>query len=180
MTEDFRKTLAKNTPFTALEPGEGLTLDPCRLTIDVSPWCTGFAAAKALEQENIFVEMADQRYLVCILTCCDDQETFSRLLEGLKHIPLGEEAPHCVLELPPEPVIRCPIRTALLSRHKEKLPLSQSAGRIAAELIAPYPPGIPIIAPGEEITEKHIAYLQKKSYNIREAVSVFTQNTKMY
>jgi arginine/lysine/ornithine decarboxylase len=179
-TEIFRKTLAKNTPFTALEPGEGLTLDPCRLTIDVSPWCTGFAAAKALEQQNIFVEMADQRYLVCILTCCDDQETFSRLLEGLQHIPLGEEPRPQDLELPPEPVIRCPIRTALLSRHKEKLPLSGAAGRIAAELIAPYPPGIPIIAPGEEITEKHIAYLKKKSYNIEEAVSLLTADTKKH
>jgi arginine/lysine/ornithine decarboxylase len=179
-TEKFRKTLLEDTPFSALEPEPGLSLDPCRLTIDVSPWCTGFAAAKALEQQNIFVEMADQRYLVCILTCCDEAETFDRLLEGLQQIPLGVESASCALEAPPKPVSRCSIRTALLSPRKEKLPLRQAAGKIAAELVAPYPPGIPIIAPGEEITEKHIAYLQKKSYNIEEAVSVLTQNTKMH
>jgi lysine decarboxylase len=38
--------------------------------------------------------------------------------------------------------------------------------------LAPYPPGIPVVAPGEEITEKHIAYLQKKSYNIEEEIAV--------
>jgi arginine/lysine/ornithine decarboxylase len=180
LTENFRKILSEHTPFSTLEPEEGLLLDPCRLTIDVQPWLSGFQAAKALEHQNIFVEMADQRYLVCILTCCDDENTFERLLEGLKNLPLGTGEAQKAPELPPKPIFRCSIRQALLSPDKEKLPLFQAVGRIAGEVVAPYPPGIPIIAPGEEITEKHIAYLQKKSYNIREAVSVFTQNTKMY
>jgi arginine/lysine/ornithine decarboxylase len=180
LTEEFRKTLLESTPFSALEPEDGLLLDPCRLTIDVQPWLSGFQAAKALEQQNIFVEMADQRYLVCILTSSDDENTFERLLMGLKNLPLGTGEVLQTPEPPPKPIFRCSIRQALLSPGKEKRPLSQTAGRISAELVAPYPPGIPIIAPGEEITEKHIAYLQKKSYNIEEAVYVLTQNAKMY
>jgi len=42
---------------------------------------------------------------------------------------------------------------------KEKLPLAESAGHIASEFIMCYPPGIPIIAPGERITEKILAYI---------------------
>lgn len=75
--------------------------------------------------------------------------------------------------LPPEPIIRCSIRSALFGAKKE-LPLSAAIGKVSAGIVAPYPPGIPILAPGEEITEKHIAYLQKKSYNIEEYVAVLS------
>ena len=76
-----------------------------------------------------------------------------------------------ILPVPPKPQIRCSIRDARFG-NQETMPLSQAAGRIAAEIIAPYPPGIPILAPGEEISQKHIAYLQKKSYNIEEYIAV--------
>jgi arginine/lysine/ornithine decarboxylase len=41
----------------------------------------------------------------------------------------------------------------------EFVPFKASAGRICAEVITPYPPGIPVISPGEEITDEVIAYL---------------------
>jgi lysine decarboxylase len=34
----------------------------------------------------------------------------------------------------------------------ESVPIDRAAGRISAELVAPYPPGIPVLAPGEEVT----------------------------
>jgi arginine/lysine/ornithine decarboxylase len=37
--------------------------------------------------------------------------------------------------------------------------MSDSAGEIAAELVTPYPPGIPVLAPGEVITSERIDYL---------------------
>lgn len=42
---------------------------------------------------------------------------------------------------------------------KEALPLKESAGRICSEFVMCYPPGIPILAPGELITEEIIAYI---------------------
>ena len=54
----------------------------------------------------------------------------------------------------------------------QMLPRPRFWAQTAAQIIAPYPPGIPIIAPGEEITEKHIAYLQKKRYNLEGSVRV--------
>ncbi len=42
----------------------------------------------------------------------------------------------------------------------EFVPFKESKGRICAETISPYPPGIPVIAPGEEITADLIAYLR--------------------
>ncbi|HEY1729197.1 MAG TPA: hypothetical protein VGG22_12540 [Candidatus Baltobacteraceae bacterium] len=49
-------------------------------------------------------------------------------------------------------------REAFLS-PTELIPFKQSAGRVCAEVITPYPPGIPVISPGEVITKEIIDYL---------------------
>ena len=174
LTAALRERINRDTPFHALIPSADLILDPCRLTIDtLSAGLPGHSADELLAQKNIYVEMSDEQYLVLILTCRDDEAAFDRLWDGILSL-----IPHCnhqakpeILSVPPKPEIRCSIRDARFG-NQETLPLSQAAGRIAAEIIAPYPPGIPILAPGEEISQKHIAYLQKKSYNIEEYIAV--------
>lgn len=173
-TAQLRDRINRETPFHALCPQDGLLLDPCRLTVDtLCAGLSGHDAAALLEQQNIFVEMADERYLVMILTCCDGEDSFDRLWEGLKNLlpDAGNTTPEAPLEPPPLPVISCSIRNAMFGSC-EFLPLKDAAGRVSAQILSPYPPGIPILAPGEEITQKHIAYLQKKSYNIEGTIAV--------
>ena len=43
---------------------------------------------------------------------------------------------------------------------REPIPWQESAGRIAAGLVTPYPPGIPLIIPGQRILQEHIDYLR--------------------
>jgi arginine/lysine/ornithine decarboxylase len=43
--------------------------------------------------------------------------------------------------------------------EKESLPIEKTKGRICSEFVMCYPPGIPILAPGEEITEEILAYI---------------------
>ena len=50
---------------------------------------------------------------------------------------------------------------------RETVPLAQAEGRIAACQIAPYPPGVPVIAPGEVIQKKYLSYLSEIGYNER-------------
>ena len=174
LTAAFREKINQNTPFHALTPSDSLALDPCRLTIDtLSGGLPGHLADELLQNKNIYVEMSDEQYIVLILTCRDDEAAFSRLWDGITAL-----LPHSasqfkpdVLPVPPKPEIRCSIRAARFGKQTT-IPLKLSAGHIAADLIAPYPPGIPILAPGEEISQKHIAYLQKKSYNIEEYIAV--------
>ena len=63
------------------------------------------------------------------------------------------------------------LRRALFS-PRQALPLAQAAGQIAAQSIAPYPPGIPVVAPGERIEKKPIAYFEQIGYNMLEDVQV--------
>lgn len=170
----LRRKINEETPFHALIPSYALTLDPCRLTIDtLSGGLPGHRADQLLQGKNIYIEMSDEQYIILILTCRDGKAEVSRLWDGILSL-----LPHCrpksapdILSAPPKPIIRCSIRAARFG-NQTLIPLKAAAGSIAADIIAPYPPGIPILAPGEEISQKHIAYLQKKSYNIEEYIAV--------
>jgi len=144
----------------ALGPGDGLALDPTRLTL-FSP--DGFALARALRARGVYPEMADQGHVVCILTCADGEEEVARLGRALAETALtGPRAP-----CPPPPgmpeAVLAP-RQALFA-PRVTVPLADSAGRISACQVAPYPPGVPVVAPGERIGKKHLAYLTEIGYN---------------
>ena len=45
----------------------------------------------------------------------------------------------------------------------EAVPVADAAGRVSAEMVTPYPPGIPVVAPGEEVSDEIVAYLSEAS-----------------
>lgn len=162
-TEEYRRvarrTAALRSAFPSLQEGE-LRLDPTRLTL-TSP--DGSALARALEGENIWPEMADSGHVVLILTAQDREEDLHRLEEALeRHRDLLGAPP--ILPPPPLPQPACSLRDALFA-PVERLPLENCLGRVAAGQLAPYPPGVPVVAPGEVILEKELAYLKEIGYN---------------
>lgn len=141
-------------------------LDPARLVLRVGD---GFAVQAALEELGVWPEMADAGHVVMIPTCADTPEQFARLRRALDAAELGIPAP-----FPPPP----PLPEAVLTPRQalfsptETLPLDAAEGRIAARQIAPYPPGVPVLAPGERICKKTIAYLKQIGYNTLEDIAV--------
>ena len=59
-----------------------------------------------------------------------------------------------------DPVMAMPPRQAFFAR-RDTVTLEQAIGRVSAELIAPYPPGIPVLAPGEQITTDTVVALNQ-------------------
>ena len=155
MTAQLRKKYPALTEIDA-------KLDPTRFTL-----CTenGYQVEKFLQEHNIWPEMADSKHVVFILTCADGVEEVERLEQALDALGLhGKTRPHSTVSAPPLPQsVRTP-RQALFA-PKEAVDMTQAVGRIAAEQIAPYPPGVPIAAPGERIDEKILAYLEQLGYN---------------
>lgn len=144
---------------------DGEDLDPGRLTLRVK---NGFELERQLQERGIWPEMADSGHVVFIVTGADSMEELNRLEHVLKELaPEGDES-GC--PLPPEPEIVLRPRQALFA-PAQMLPLARCEGKISACQIAPYPPGIPVVAPGEVISKKHLAYLNEIGYN-REGVSV--------
>jgi len=145
----------------ALREGDGLMLDPARLTLH-SP--DGFALAEALRARGVYPEMADRGHVVCILTCADGEPEFARLERALGEVK-ALTGPGVPCPPPPEPPEAVLTPRQALFAPRETVPLADSAGKISACQIAPYPPGVPVIAPGERIQKKHLAYLSEIGYN---------------
>ena len=159
--EAARQTAKLRQRFPALTP-DMAPLDPTRFVLRTGD---GFAVQEALEALGVWPEMADRGHVVFIPTCADGPEDFARLSDAISRVnpPPPEDTP-----FPPPPplprLLRSP-REARFSPH-ETVPFASAEGRIAAAQIAPYPPGVPIIAPGEEIGKKHLAYLSQIGYNM--------------
>jgi arginine/lysine/ornithine decarboxylase len=66
---------------------------------------------------------------------------------------------HGTYRMPPIPELVVTPREAFLSEYVE-VPFKKSAGRVCVEVVTPYPPGIPILCPGERITQETIEYLR--------------------
>ena len=152
------------------QPPRGIPCDPTRLVI---PCGDGFAVEEALRERGIFPEMADAGHLVFIFTCADGAGEAGRLAAALDELlPQFPPAQGWENLTPPEVPTRVLTPRQALFAHRERVDLWESEGRVAACQVAPYPPGIPVIAPGERVEKKHLAYLERIGYNTREFEAV--------
>ncbi len=112
------------------------------------------------DEYKIQIEFGDLGNILAIISVGDRAANVERLLSALseiKRLRRKDEADKLPSEyIEAEPVIDP--QTAFYS-EKESILLSKSAGRIAAEFVMCYPPGIPIVAPGERIKEDVLNYI---------------------
>ncbi len=141
-------------------------LDRLQVLIDVSATgTTGYQAADWLrEHAHIDMGMSDHRRILATLSMADDKETVSRLTDALrawrKAADDFDRPPPIKLPSPAEmqlETVDLP-RDAFFGRV-EAVPADKAAGRIAAEQITPYPPGIPAVVPGERLNDAVLEYL---------------------
>jgi arginine decarboxylase len=141
--------------------------DPTKLTISVKELgITGYDAEKWLrEKYNIEVELSDLYNILCLITPGDTERETEILVKALqdlsnefRHQAVAGTKPNVLL--PEIPVLALTPRDAFYA-ETEVVPFEESAGRIIAEFIMVYPPGIPIFIPGEIITEDNLNYIKK-------------------
>ncbi len=144
-------------------------VDATRLVIDVQGLgVSGFAVERALRDRfAVAVEMSDLRGIVALVTVGDDRKGIDRLVRGIATLA-GETSsvPHSgAVALPRSAGIIAAASTPVLSPREaffapcRSVPLRVATGKVAAELVVPYPPGIPILVPGERISEEKRDYL---------------------
>ena len=123
---------------------------------------TGFEMERLLRDRfSIQVELADMNNVLALITIGTREEDILHLVGSLKTIVLGNNRKHSRPTVPPPlmpDVISSP-RQAFYS-PKKFMPLSGSAGQISGEMLMSYPPGIPIICPGERMTQDIIDYVR--------------------
>ncbi|MFL6239085.1 MAG: aminotransferase class I/II-fold pyridoxal phosphate-dependent enzyme [Actinomycetes bacterium] len=143
-------------------------LDPLKVCIDV--WrlgLSGYDAAGWLRNEHrVNVGVSDHRRIAVMFTHADDDQTVGKLLFALRSLAESHDIRDEPLETTKIPAPgELDNELALLPRDAffaatEQVKAKEAVGRICAELITPYPPGIPAVMPGERITEAHLDYLR--------------------
>jgi arginine decarboxylase len=142
-------------------------LDRLQILMDLSGTGTsGYQAADWLRKhKQVDLGMSDHRRLLATMSFADDKATGERLLDALW---AWRKAAN---DFEPPPPIRLPspkeieLESIQLPREAffgdvEAVPAEKASGRISAEQITPYPPGIPAVVPGERLNDAVIDYLR--------------------
>lgn len=140
--------------------------DPTKLIIRVADTgTTGFDTAQQLRHAHgIDVEFADLRQVICSVTIGDSESSINRLIEALRAIAGGATG-HAgnitadEIQPPAMPQQAISPREAYFAASRV-VKLDEAVGQIVAENIIPYPPGIPLLVPGEVLGQEHLDYLR--------------------
>jgi arginine/lysine/ornithine decarboxylase len=141
-------------------------LDRLQVLMDVSATGTsGYQAADWLRANaHTDIGMSDHRRILATLSFADDKDTAGRLTDALwawrKAAYDFDPPPQIDLPSPEELQLEtvCLPRDAFFGRV-EKVSSDRAAGRVAAEQLTPYPPGIPAVVPGERLDDAVLEYL---------------------
>ncbi|MEO5657934.1 MAG: aminotransferase class I/II-fold pyridoxal phosphate-dependent enzyme [Nitrospiria bacterium] len=144
-------------------------LDVTKLTITVTDLgLSGYQVSQILNTRyHIQVEMADPFHILVIVSIGDRQDDLRRLVEALREIAKdhgGGASPPSALASEPMPAfaheaVMTP-REAFFA-DQEYIPLDQSVGAVSSEIVTVYPPGIPVLVPGEIVTADAVTYLKR-------------------
>ncbi|MDO7908548.1 aminotransferase class I/II-fold pyridoxal phosphate-dependent enzyme [Paenibacillus sp. JX-17] len=164
--------------------------DPFKISVyDREDVWSGYELQNQLEQAGCVPEMSDDRYVVLLFTLGSKMEDTIHLLQALTHIhaqmvkarvfteeskTVEEEtgqAPNLIFSTWNNTSVSnysLPVRFSIQPQNAayiEAIPVEQAAGRISAEMVIPYPPGIPILYAGEKISAGMVAQLLRLSHH---------------
>ncbi|MFC9491742.1 ornithine decarboxylase, partial [Streptomyces hydrogenans] len=148
-------------------PGRAADMDPLQIIMDISAWeTTGYRAADWLRAHHrINLHIADHRRISAQFTHADDTDTAEALVAGLTELSerRAEVRSGRTVEIPPPSTLR--LEQVMLPRdaffgRTEQVSWEEADGRIAAEMLTPYPPGIPAVVPGERLNGDVLRYLR--------------------
>jgi arginine decarboxylase len=150
---------------------DGIQLDPTKVTIDISGCGTTVddLQKELFERYNIQTEKSTFNTLTLLLTIGTTRSKVSRLYDALMRIAREHRVPRRLVRTPEVPAFThlrylprdayyCGGELAPVFDDKERVNRALH-GRVCADQIVPYPPGIPVLVPGQVITREIVEYL---------------------
>lgn len=142
--------------------------DELKFTIDVTKrGITGFYAAEQLAKTGIYVESADLWRILLICTVMDNKSDFDRLLNALSKIKANEQSVKTqanYFKFDTDSIFKANmkmnIREAVFAPRKN-VTKNEAIGCVSAVCAGAYPPGVPVLIPGQQITADIIGYLDR-------------------
>jgi arginine decarboxylase len=172
LAEDARQKINAIPGLTCF--GKEIISHPGAYQLDVTKLCvhvnglgfTGYHVSQMLNQKfNIQVEYADLDKILLIVSIGNTERDIRRMLTALEAISRSAKPESTTtqfhLRFPSEfPEVVMSPREAVFSPTR-KVSLHEAANEISAEVFSPYPPGIPLLNPGERISVEILEYLQE-------------------
>jgi lysine decarboxylase len=144
---------------------DGPGVDPLKLTLVLpGTGADGNAVEQDLLDAGLPVESADRDVIVAVVSLADTAESLDAFATAVaSSVERYRRTPRAVMgpsAYGVDPVIAIPPRQAFFA-ERDGVPFDRAIGEVSAELVAPYPPGIPVLAPGEEITPATLDALER-------------------
>ncbi|HJJ47516.1 MAG TPA: aminotransferase class I/II-fold pyridoxal phosphate-dependent enzyme [Methanocorpusculum sp.] len=140
--------------------GAKIRLDITKINLDMSR--AGLNASE-LEEElikrHIYAELTTGNILMCMTGIGNTRSDMEKLLAALKEISAEHYGKAGCVKKQVNAVFEAKLTLHPVPKNRDRVPLASAAGKICASSIIPYPPGIPFICPGEELTTEVIEYI---------------------
>jgi len=175
LIEEWKENLDDFYRRAACIPGLSImkapNLDRTKINLDMSRvGLSGGELEQALNQRDIFPELYTGNILMCMTGIGNTREHMERLLDALTKIAdvnrdnngvdiSAEEGTTLQVNVPQRTL---PLQAEFVGipKNKQYIPLSEATKHICAGSVIPYPPGIPLICPGEAFTAEIVQYIQ--------------------
>lgn len=158
--EWFKQELNKIDKLSVIYPENNIQTDPLKVTIALEG-LSGYKFQRVLEEVGIYSELADPFHVLLVMPL-GLQHNLENIIEKIKrqcsmiHVKQNKknniEFPTMISEFPYN-------YKELKIMKKVLVSFKEAVGKVAAENVIPYPPGIPIVIDGERITEKMLQYI---------------------
>lgn len=162
----LRRLCASYSGLRVMEAADcgGLQLDTTKVTVNFAAWgYTGVEVGELFREVRVAVELVDAYNVLFLVTYADVttdyDEALARIAAVLDKMQAKKRAPLQLAAAAQVPQTQAvlPLRDVFY-RAKRAVPLAQAVGKICGEQVSFYPPGIPVLLPGELVTEEIIAY----------------------
>lgn len=162
----LRRLCASYSGLRVMEAADcgGLQLDTTKVTVNFAAWgYTGIEVGELFREARVAVELVDAYNVLFLVTYADVttdyDEALARIAAVLDKMQVQKRAPLQLAAAAQVPQTQAvlPLRDVFY-RAKKAVPLAEAAGKICGEQVSFYPPGIPVLLPGELVTEEIIAY----------------------
>jgi arginine/lysine/ornithine decarboxylase len=146
-------------------------LDETKVLLDISGLgVNGYEAEDWLIRNKMMtIGLSDERRMLLIFTLGIDQRSAQEMLTAFKDMAEwardgGSDKKGYKGDLPHLSELKAELAMSpaeAFFAHTERVPLKDALGRVAAEMVSPYPPGIPRIVAGERINQAQLTYIEK-------------------
>ena len=136
------------------------TMDLTRYILNVPKGYSGHKLLDYLRENKIQAEMSDSRNVVLIFSPFNTQQDFDSLYTTLKNCDMSTLKQDYVDIISYDIPISIMYPYEVMDREKTMIGVRDAEGKISAVAVVPYPPGIPIVMPGERLDKNTIAIIE--------------------